>query len=115
MIEEKERTLPLYVDILQRPTRLRNSTADIADWLLYFSGSDLAAQSADVASYARLKGPVAILWGEKDTVTPLDQARDLQRRIAQAQLVILPGLGHIPQIENPEAFHAALLRAIGNP
>jgi len=115
LIEKKERALPLYVDILQRPTRLRNSTADIADWLLYFSGSDLAALSADHASYARLKGPVAILWGEKDTVTPLDQASDLQRRITQAKLIILPDLGHIPQIENPDAFNAALLEAIGNP
>jgi len=45
----------------------------------------------------------------------LDQASDLQRRITQAKLIILPDLGHIPQIENPDAFNATLLGAIGNP
>jgi pimeloyl-ACP methyl ester carboxylesterase len=112
LIAKKERALPQYVEILQRPTGLRNSTADIADWLLYFTGSDRTAQSADPAAYAQLKIPVAILWGEQDSVTPLEQAHDLQRRLPQASLTTLPGLGHIPQIEDPDAFNAALLDAV---
>jgi pimeloyl-ACP methyl ester carboxylesterase len=114
LIEKKDRALPRYIDILQRPLRLRDSTPDIADWLLYFAGSDISAQSADPAAYARLKLPVAILWGEKDTVTPTEEANDLRRRLAQATLTVLPGLGHIPQIEDPDAFNAALLNALGN-
>ena len=114
LIEKKDRALPLYIDILQRPTRLRDSTPDIADWLYYFTSSDLTAQSADGTAYAQLKLPVAIIWGEKDSVTPMEQAQDLQHRLAQATLTILPGLGHIPQIEDPNLFNAALLKAIGN-
>ena len=85
---------------------------DIADWLLYFAGSDVSAQSADLAAYTRLKIPVAMLWGEKDSVTPVEQAHDLQQRLPQATLTVLSGVGHIPQIEGPDAFNAALLEAI---
>ena len=59
--------------------------------------------------------PVTILWGDKDTVTPLEQAHDLKGLLPQAKLTILPGLGHIPQIEGPAAFNDALLKALGKP
>ena len=113
LIAKKERALPEYVEILQRPTRRANSTADIADWVYYFLGADLAASSADRNAYARLKAPVAILWGDSDTVTPLAQANDLKTLLPQATLTTLPGLGHIPQIEDPGAFNDALLKALG--
>ena len=112
LIAKKERALPQYVDILQRPLRRRDSTPDIADWLLYFAGSDRAAQSANPASYAKLALPTALIWGERDSVTPMEQARDLLRRLPRATLVTLPDLGHIPQIEDPEAFNTALLAAL---
>jgi pimeloyl-ACP methyl ester carboxylesterase len=113
LIEKKERALPEYIEILQRPTTLRNSTADIAGWLFYFAGADRNAESADRSAYARVKLPVAILWGDMDSITPLAQAHDLQTLLPQPSLTVLPGLGHIPQIEDPDAFNAALLTALG--
>jgi pimeloyl-ACP methyl ester carboxylesterase len=112
LIAKKERALPEYVEILQRPLTQQGSTAAIADWLYYFTGSDRNAESADRGNYARLKLPVAMLWGDQDEVTPLAQARDLQTLLPQASLTLLPGLGHIPQIEDPDAFNGALLKAI---
>src|SRR6185312_15449206 len=38
LIEKKERALPEFVAILQRPTTQRDTTPDIADWLYYFLG-----------------------------------------------------------------------------
>ena len=64
------------------------------------------------AAYARLKLPTAILWGDKDTVTPVEQANDLKALIPQASLTWLPDLGHIPQIEDPAFFNEALLKAL---
>jgi len=113
LIEKKQRALPEYIEILQRPTKQRNSTADIADWLYYFLGADRNAASADRNAYARVKLPVAMLWGDKDTITPMTQARDLQTLLPQATLTLLPGLGHIPQIEDPDLFNKALLEALG--
>jgi pimeloyl-ACP methyl ester carboxylesterase len=113
LIEKKQRALPEYVEILQRPMKQRNSTADIADWLYYFLGADRNAASADRNAYARVKLPVAMLWGDKDTITPMTQAHDLQTLLPQATLTLLPGLGHIPQIEDPDLFNKALLEALG--
>jgi pimeloyl-ACP methyl ester carboxylesterase len=69
LIAKKQRALPEFVTILQRPIAQRDSTSDIADWLYYFLGADREAVSADRSAYARLKAPVAILWGDKDSVT----------------------------------------------
>jgi pimeloyl-ACP methyl ester carboxylesterase len=114
LIEKKERALPEFVAILQRPTTQRDTTSDIADWLYYFLGADRNAVSADRAAYARVKLPVAILWGDKDTVTPVEQALDLRTLLPpDTALTLLPGLGHIPQIEDPALFNDALLKALG--
>lgn len=114
LIAKKERALPEFVAILQRPVAQRGSTADIADWLYYFLGSDREAASADRKAYAQIKAPVAILWGDRDTVTPVEQALDLRTLLPpQTSLNLLPGLGHIPQIEDPDAFNDALLKTLG--
>ena len=114
LITKKERALPEYVAILQRPLAQRNSTSDIADWLYYFLGADTGAASADRNAYAKLQVPVAILWGDKDTVTPVEQALDLRALLPpETDLTLLPGLGHIPQIEDPGMFNDALLKALG--
>ncbi len=112
LIAKKERALPEYVEILQRPIILRGSTPAIAEWLYYFLGDDRGTLSADRASYPRMQIPAAIIWGDQDTVTPIEQARDLKTLLPQAALTVLPGLGHIPQIEDPAAFNDALLRTL---
>jgi pimeloyl-ACP methyl ester carboxylesterase len=114
LIAKKERALPEYVAILQWPLMQRNSTSDIAHWLYYFLGADTEAASADRNAYAKLEVPVAILWGDKDTVTPVEQALDLRTLLRpDTELTMLPGLGHIPQIEDPGMFNDALLKTLG--
>ena len=113
MIAKKERALPEYAAILQWPLTQRDSTSDIADWLYYFLGSDPDAASADRTAYAKLEIPAAILWGDKDTITPIEQALDLRTLLPpQTGLTLLPGLGHIPQIEDPGLFNDALLKTL---
>lgn len=109
LLARKDRALPEYIDILQRPMILRGSTPALAEWLLYFTGADQDAQSADRTAYSKLQLKTAILWGEQDSVTPLVQARDLKTLLPNATFVTLPGVGHIPQIEDPDAFNVALL------
>jgi pimeloyl-ACP methyl ester carboxylesterase len=114
LIAKKERALPEYVAILQRPLAQRDSTSDIADWLYYFLGTDTDAASADRNAYAKLEVPVAILWGDKDTITPVEQALDLRTLLpSDTELTLLRGLGHIPQIEDPGMFNDALLKTLG--
>jgi pimeloyl-ACP methyl ester carboxylesterase len=108
LIEKKERAA-LYVELLQRPMVIRHTTHDLGVWLVYFLGSDRDALSAQRANYSRINTKVAILWGEKDGVTPRAQADDLRALMPSASLTLLPGLGHIPQIEDPDAFNRALV------
>jgi pimeloyl-ACP methyl ester carboxylesterase len=109
LIAKKERAAN-YVSVLQQPMTIRNSTPDLAEWLLYFTSDDRMAMSADRASYARISARTAIIWGDKDTITPLAQAEDLHALIPAATMTVLPGLGHIPsQIEDPDSFNRALI------
>lgn len=57
--------------------------------------------------------PTLIVWGEQDRQIPTEQARWFQRDIAGSQLAIIPGVGHLPQEEAPEATLAEVARFVG--
>ena len=61
------------------------------------------------AALAGIHVPVLVLAGEHDRVTPPDTARMLAEAIVGSRCVILRGAGHLPQLEQPEAFDAALI------
>ena len=49
--------------------------------------------------------------GEHDGVLPLAMA-DLAQRMPQCKLEVIPGAGHLPNVEHPASFNAALRRAL---
>ena len=49
----------------------------------------------------RIQAPVLLVWGEKDAMIPLANAADYTRNLHRSTLVVLPGLGHVPQEEAP--------------
>lgn len=54
--------------------------------------------------------PTLVLWGNRDRVVPVLQARDAVARLRDGSLEIIPDCGHLPQVERPEQFVAALGR-----
>ena len=52
--------------------------------------------------------PTLILWGADDRHTPLASAEALQKEMPGSRLVTIPRAGHLPQLEQPAAFVAAL-------
>lgn len=62
------------------------------------------ADLRDVLPQIRI--PTLLLYGELDTRAPLHVAEDLRDRIPAAELVIIPGAGHMANVEAPEAFNA---------
>ncbi len=46
---------------------------------------------------------VLLIWGEGDTFVPLSVGERLAERITQARLVVLPNVGHLSMVENPDA------------
>ncbi|MFF9915344.1 alpha/beta fold hydrolase [Streptomyces sp. NPDC013457] len=52
--------------------------------------------------------PTLLLWGEQDVRSPLAVARQLQQAIPNAGLVVIPGAGHVSNLERPEEFNRAV-------
>ncbi|MDO8530351.1 MAG: alpha/beta hydrolase [bacterium] len=59
-----------------------------------------------------LKVPVVIIWGDKDTSTPIDQARFIHERIPHSTLIVIPGANHSLQMEVPEQLAEKILQNI---
>lgn len=52
--------------------------------------------------------PVLVLVGEQDEATPPPMSRELAAELPDARLTILPGCAHVPQLQEPERFLAAI-------
>jgi len=57
---------------------------------------------------AEIRVPALVIVGEEDTVTPPAESESMAARLGDAQLVRIPGAGHLASMENPGAFNAAL-------
>lgn len=49
----------------------------------------------------RIRCPVLLVWGERDPLTPPSGARLLTDARPDVRLEVLPGVGHMPQLETP--------------
>jgi pimeloyl-ACP methyl ester carboxylesterase len=56
----------------------------------------------------RIDVPTHVIWGANDRLFPKEYALAYQRMIPGAKVTIIPECGHVPQIEQRQAFLAAL-------
>jgi pimeloyl-ACP methyl ester carboxylesterase len=56
----------------------------------------------------RIKAPTLIVWGEKDGLIPPVYGTLFQKSIKGSKLVTISGAGHVPMVEQPEAFLEAV-------
>ena len=52
--------------------------------------------------------PALLVWGEQDARSPLSVARQFERAIPDATLVLIPDAGHVSNLEQPERFNEAV-------
>lgn len=69
----------------------------------------LAARRDSTDTLSTITVPALVLVGENDGLTPLALAEAMVERLPQARLQVIPGAGHVANLENPEAFNAALV------
>lgn len=100
------------LEILRRPARQVGATPALARWLPNGLVPPVGLASTQPAAFSALDLPVTIIWGAQDTTTPLAEGENLHALIPGSTLTILPDVGHIPMIEDPSAFDAALLAAL---
>lgn len=55
-----------------------------------------------------IKAPTLLIWGEKDTATPLRDARIMEKRIPDAGLVSYPEAGHYSFLDRPAQTTAVI-------
>src|SRR3546814_9270548 len=84
----------------------------ISDWSSDVCSSDLRARMDREPEMAALVGEIAaptlILFGDKDRVINPSEAKTFSERIAGSEVVMLPGIGHLPMEEAPDATAAAI-------
>ncbi|HKC60275.1 MAG TPA: alpha/beta hydrolase [Myxococcales bacterium] len=58
-------------------------------------------RSLGIDVLSAIRAPVLILWGAEDRLLPSTSAEDFRRHIPGAQVELIPGCGHVPQLEQP--------------
>ncbi len=68
----------------------------------------LAGRADRQAALAAFTGPALVLMGAEDRLCPRDRHDLMHRLMPQSRLVIIPGAGHLPPLEQPSATARAL-------
>jgi pimeloyl-ACP methyl ester carboxylesterase len=53
-----------------------------------------------------VRAPTLLLWGEADARSPVGVAHGLEKLIPGARLAVIPGAGHLSNVEAPHRFNA---------
>ena len=62
------------------------------------------------ATVRKIKAPVIYILGGASNIVPAQTQMDIRRELPQAEIVMMPGLGHYPSDEQPEEFLAIVDR-----
>ena len=60
-----------------------------------------------------LKIPTLVVWGVRDRVFPQSQAKEAVAQLPEGSLSLVPECGHMPHVEYPDSFLAALEDFLG--
>lgn len=85
--------------------------ADPAGWIAALEAMKDRPDSMHLLRTSNVRALVIV--GELDRVTPIAEAMSL-RSLLKGELVIVPNVGHLPNIEDPLSFNEALLSFLGS-
>lgn len=57
-----------------------------------------------------IKRPTLIVWGRQDGLVPLAEGERFNKDIAGSKLIVIDQCGHVPNVEKPREFNAAVLK-----
>ena len=60
-----------------------------------------------------IKRPTLIIWGRQDGLTPLADGERFNKDIVGSKLVVIDQCGHVPNLEKPGEFNAAVIKFLG--
>ena len=68
----------------------------------------MACRPDSTSLLASVNVPTLVIHGEQDAIVSLDEARAAAAGLPRGELLVLPGVGHLTNLEDPPAFTAAL-------
>jgi pimeloyl-ACP methyl ester carboxylesterase len=99
------RTIEARPEVAQHVlTMMRNAPAEGAAAAL----RGRALRQDYVGLLGRIDVPTLVLVGSEDEYTPVEWATRTAGRIPGAELVVIDGAGHLPNLERPDEFDLAL-------
>jgi pimeloyl-ACP methyl ester carboxylesterase len=57
-----------------------------------------------------IKRPTLIIWGRQDGLVPLPEGERFNKDIAGSKMIVFDECGHVPNVEKPAEFNAAVLK-----
>lgn len=96
-----EGSLEGYIDGLRVPGTIDHILRIVQGW--FDDMRDLGDVLARVA-----EKPTLLIWGDRDRAVGLSSAHRLQQILMRSQLLVIPGVGHIPFAERPEECNLAM-------
>jgi 3-oxoadipate enol-lactonase len=98
--------------LMQLRTRDPAARALLAAMIARYAGSDLSPSAAEAEPAAAglpleaLRIPALVLSGEYDSPHRRQAARQLAARLPDAGLAVIPGAGHLPNLDSPDRYSA---------
>ncbi len=75
----------------------------------YIKSLQATVAQVTVGDISRIEAPAHFVVGSEDTLTPVLMHHAMARKLRGAPVTVLPGAGHLSNIEAAEAFNAAAL------
>lgn len=103
--------------LLGRTTRETNQTAEATIRRLIKQQSPAGIRSAihrmmhrpdSTPLLAQIAVPTLVITGDEDELIPATESRTIAAAVPGATLVVIPGAGHLSNMEQPDAFNTAL-------
>ncbi len=104
---------PAYLATSPEAVEERRSVLLEIDPTAFCAACDALVGADLVPSLPRLTVPTMVICGEFDQATPPELNKQIADKVEGARYVELPGCGHCPPLEQPQAFLAAIRDFIG--
>ena len=99
-----EYTRPLLQEAID--TAARPDLREYMDTYLQTARTALAVRYDD--RLGQIAVPVLVVWGQQDKALPLKIGQRMNRLITGSFLVAVPDAAHVPQLDRPDVFNAAV-------
>ena len=80
----------------------------------YIKSIEASVKSDHTDILNKIDVPTLVVVGELDTLTPPDLAKEIANEIPNAKLEIIPGAGHLSNIEQPDIFNNIVIKFLLN-